>query len=218
MSETTEGLDKKLTTNYYSRLRFTQQLLPLLQSGSSHLARVVSVLSPGDESASIDFNNLDLKINFSLKNATNHAIAMTDFAFEEYAKANPHISFIHTFPGGVKTGWNKEAGLAMKAAFDLVFILGHPWMTPIDESGERHLYVATSAKYPPKSGSQSGVDTADESVMKGSDGESGSGAYLIGSTNEFRANEKVLAVLREKGAGTKIMAHTMGMFKAVRGS
>ena len=214
--ETSEGLDRKLATNYYSRLRFTQQLLPLLQSASPQLSRVVSVLAPGGEGA-VDFNDLDLKHNFSLGKAATHAVTMTDFAFEELARKNPTISFVHSFPGGVKTGFFKESGFFMIAMMKLTFALISPWTIPIEESGERHLYAATSAVYPPKAGEKGGMEVGDGKVKKGSAGEIGSGAYFIGSDGELRANEKVLMQLRGQDAGTKIWTHTTKLFEDIRG-
>ena len=199
-------------------MRFTQQLLPLLRAASPQISRVVSVLGAGEESAALELNNLDLRTNFSLSKAAKHTITMTSFAFEEMAKEDPDISFIHSFPGGVKTGYFKEAGFVISAAFSLLFMLGSPWMVPIGESGERHLYAATSARYPARSGLPTAVSIGSECVMKGSAGEIGSGAYLIGSGNEFRANEKALSELRSKGAGPKILEHTLKTFKAVRDS
>ncbi len=214
--ETSEGLDRKLTTNYYSRMRFTQRLLPLMQAASPQLSRVVSVLAPGEESqTSFHLNDLGLKENFSLRNAACHAVTMTDFFFEEMAKKNPTISFVHAFPGGVKTGFNKEAGFVIKAATNLAFKLLSPWMVDIQESGERHLYAASSAAYPAKSGVDGGVELGDQSTMKGSAGEFSSGAYLIGSDGEVRANAKVLEELRKQGAGQKIWDHTVKTFEAV---
>ena len=216
-AETSEGLDRKLTTNYYSRMRFTQRLLPLLQSTFSQLSRVVSVLAPGEETA-LEYDNLDLKQNFSLRQAAAHAITMTDFTFEEMAKKNPTVSFVHTYPGVVKTGFAKEAGFAIKAASQLALTVFSRWTVGIDESGERHLYAATSAAYPPKGGEKGGVEVGDGKVKEGSAGEIGSGAYLIGFNGEFRANEKVLKELRGKDAGAKIWEHTMKIFENVRGS
>ena len=215
--ETPEGLDKKLTTNYYSRMRFTQQLLPLLQTASPQLSRVVSVLAPGEEAA-LDFNNLDLKEGFSLKKAAAHAITMTDFAFEEMAKKNPTISFVHAYPGVVKTGYAKETGFAVRAATQLLLRVLSPWTVGIVESGDRHLYAATSAAYPPSAGEKRGVEVGEDGVKKGSAGEVGSGAYLIGSDGEMRANEKVLMGMRNQDAGTKIWEHTMKMFEHCRDS
>ena len=215
-AETSEGLDRKLTTNYYARIRCTQKLLPLLQAASPELSRVVSVLAPGEESlASFHLQDLDLKHNFSLRNAACHAITMTDFAFEEMARQTPTVSFVHAYPGTVKTGFNKEAGFAMKAATNLAYMLLSPWRVDIQESGERHLYAATSAAYPAKSGIEGGVDVGNEEITKGTAGEIGSGAYLIGSNGEFRANEKALKELRNKGAGPQIWEHTMHTFDDV---
>ncbi len=214
--ETSEGLDRKLTTNYYSRLRFTQQLLPLLQSASPQFSRVVSVLAPGGE-GTLDFNDLDLKQNFSLLKAAAHTVTMTDFAFEELATKNPTVSFVHSYPGGVKTGFFKESSYALRSAMRVAFAVLSPWTLGIEESGERHLYAATGAAYPPKAGENGGVEVADGGVKKGSAGEIGSGAYFIGSEGEFRANEKVLKELRGQDAGAKIWTHTMKMFESVRG-
>ena len=216
LAETSEGLDKKLTTNYYSRMRFTQQLLPLLESASPQLSRVVSVLAPGEE-ALLDFDNLDLKRDFSLRKAAAHAITMTDFTFEEMAKKTPSVSFVHAYPGAVKTGFAKEAGFAVRAASQVALALLSPWTVGIEESGERHLFAATSAAYPPRAGQKCGVGVREGEVKKGSAGQVGSGAYLIGSDGDVRANEKVLKEMRSQDAGAKVWEHTMEMFERVRG-
>ena len=143
---------------------------------------------------------------------------MTDFAFEEMAVKNPTVSFVHAYPGLVKTGFFRDVGFATKAATQLALTIFSRWTVGIEESGERHLYAATSASYPPKNGEKGGVEVGDGNVMKGSAGEIGSGAYLIGSDGEVRANEKVLKEMRGKDAGAKIWAHTMKQFETVRGS
>lgn len=202
-------------------MRFTQQLLPLLRTASPELSRVVSVLAPGGESrTSFYLNDLDLKSNFSIRTAACHAITMTNFSFEEMAKQNPTVSFVHTYPGVVKTAFYKEAGFAVRMASNLLLTIlstVSPWTVDIQESGERHLYAATSSAYPPKSGEDGGIDIGGEEVMKGSDGKVGSGAYLIGSSGDFRGNEEILKELRDNGAGMNIWQHTMNIFKSVRG-
>lgn len=185
LTETSEGLDRKLTTNYYSRMRFTQQLLPLLQSACPQLSRVVSVLAPGDESVP-DFDNLDLQREFSLRKAAAHAVTMTALTFEEMAKKNPSVSFVHAFPGVVKTGFAKETSFAIRAASQLALSVFSRWTIGIEESGERHLFAATSAAYPPSDGQKCGVEVGDGGVKKGSAGAIGSGAYLIGTDGEVR--------------------------------
>lgn len=89
-----------------------------------------------------------------------------------------------------------------------------PWSTDITESGERHLFAATSGMYPARE-QDGGIEA--ETVKRGGNGVVGSGAYLIGSDGEFRANEKVLEGLRRKEAGAKIWEHTIGVFRDVRG-
>ena len=217
IEETSEGLDRKLTTNYYARMRFTQQLLPLLQNASPELSRVVSVLSPGSESPGyFNLDDLDLKHSFSVRKAACHAVTMTDFSFEELAKQNPNVSFVHTFPGLIKTGFAKEASFIVKAASNLALSLGSLWTVGIQESGERHLHAATNAMYSPKSGGMGAVESDKTTIMKGSNGEIGSGAYLIGWDGEFRANEKMLTKLRHEGAGAAIWQHTLDLFASVR--
>jgi NAD(P)-dependent dehydrogenase (short-subunit alcohol dehydrogenase family) len=100
-NETSEGIDKKLATNFYSRMRFAQQLMPLLEAAHPQLSRVISVLSPGEEKMSFDPSDIGLKSRFSLMNAVNHATVMTDFYFEQAAKQHPTVSFIHSNPGAV---------------------------------------------------------------------------------------------------------------------
>lgn len=215
--ETSEGLDKKLTTNYYSRMRFTTQLLPLLQAASPSLSRVVSVLAPGEESNALDFNNLDLKTNFSLRNAALHATCMNDFAFEEAAKKYPTTSFIHAFPGAVKTGFLKETGVLTRLGSKVLLNLFTPWTVNITESGEHHLYVATSGKYPARENDGGVALGQGETISKSSDGAVGNGAYFVGSDGEFRGKENVLKELRAQGAGEKIWQHTLDIFEKIRG-
>ena len=100
-NETSEGIDMKLATNYYSRMRFVYQLIPGLRAARPGLARVISVLFPGEEKVSFNHSDPGLIHNFSLANATNHAAVMTNFFFEEAAKIHPSVSFVHSYPGVV---------------------------------------------------------------------------------------------------------------------
>lgn len=232
--ETTEGLDQKLSRNYYGRLRFAHQLLPLLHSASPQISRVISVLGAGAESSSFDLSDLDLKQNFSINNAARHAIVMTDFAFEEAAKLHPTTSFIHSNPGMVKTGFMRETGPLVRFAGNVAMALMSPFAVDIEECGERHLFVATSDMYPPreqynsggggggegegKGGGEGGIEIPERGgVQKGTDGVVGSGAYPTGWNGEFKVNEKVLKQLRGQDAGPKIWGHLMETFRSVRG-
>lgn len=182
---------------------------------------MVSVLGAGTESSSFNLSDLDLKQNFSLKNAANHAIVMTDFAFEEASKLHPTTSFIHSNPGMVKTGFMRETGALTRLAGNVAMTLLTPFGVEINESGERHLFAATSAIYRPREpkNAAGGIEKPESrsGLQQGMDGTLGSGAYPIGWNGEFKANEKVLNALREQGAGKTIWQHTMEVFRSVRG-
>lgn len=61
---------------------------------------------------------------------------MTDFAFEEMAKANPTVSFVHSFPGGVKIDYTKEAGFILTSLMGMAAKLGSRWMMPLEDRRE----------------------------------------------------------------------------------
>jgi len=93
---------------------------------------------------------------------------MTDSSFEEMAKQNLTIPFMYAYLRIVKTGFNKEAGFAVKMASNVAFTILSPWTVGILESEEKHLYAATSAAYPPKNGGKGGMHVGNHEVMKGS--------------------------------------------------
>jgi len=111
--ETEDGLDRKMVLNYYSRVRFMLNLLPLLKTAAAEDvnsavgARVLSVLAPGTEGA-INENDLELKNTFSLKAAADHTTSFNSFAMEKLAAENPEIGWLHVYPSIVLTGVIRE--------------------------------------------------------------------------------------------------------------
>lgn len=101
---TTEGIDRRLALNFYSRWKFVDELLPLLENASSdgEEARVMTILVPG-LSGTLDTSDLGLKKNYSSGRASKQGPAYTDNFIAEYSSRNPAISFIHIFPGWVNT-------------------------------------------------------------------------------------------------------------------
>lgn len=199
MTETTEGLDKKLSLHYYSRLRFATNLLPQLRAASTaepHLARVISVLGAGHEG---NFNTSDLSLrnpgSYSLRAAANHAISMTSLSFDRLAcdPANQGISFVHSNPGAVNTNVTRNLGWVTKkvvsAAMPILKMAG--MLTSVAESGERHVWVGTSEKFK-------------------------SGMFLIGPQGEKEA-DAVFERLKREGAGEKVWGHTKEVYGKVCG-
>ncbi|KAI9671227.1 MAG: hypothetical protein M1829_004634 [Trizodia sp. TS-e1964] len=220
-TETEEGLDKKFVANYYHRLRFTTNLLPLLTAAGEaynptspptspkELSRVISVLAPGEEGKIFE-DDLDLRHNFGIGACATHSVVMTDFAFEHLAATHPHTSFVHSSPGIVKTGYLKDSGAAVQLGGRLLYALLSMFATSLEESGQRHLYSATSWRYPPRASVEAGCE-----VAVGSAGVRGSGAYFVGADNELRVRQKVLSEMRERGVPGKIWAHTMDVFAKI---
>ncbi|KAF2867282.1 hypothetical protein BDV95DRAFT_598381 [Massariosphaeria phaeospora] len=217
-NETTEGLDRKLSLHYYARMRFAQQLAPLLTTAAkdpdpkANLSRVVTVLDPNiSRNFTPNFEDLDLKTTFSLKNCGTHASAMNNFAIEHFAKAYPDSSFCHAYPSGVNTGIMREQGPVMSAIWNVVGkTVFKPFMVDLTESGERHVYASTAPQFAPKANAGGVQDAA-----KGSDEVTGSGAYQLSWNGEVFGPSKKLETMRSNGAEDKIWGHTEQVFKKI---
>ena len=142
------------------------------------------------------------------------------------ARRAPDVSFIHAMPGLVPSGITRDAegfGMAVRVAISKI-ILQPFFQTPPAECGERHVFLATSARYPPGQGgaSHAGVpaDAVVLSIARGSDGRAGSGMYSIGNKGESAPPhvEKVLAGLRADGTGTKVWEYLAIELTRITGS
>ncbi|KAI1379108.1 hypothetical protein F4677DRAFT_442838 [Hypoxylon crocopeplum] len=95
MTETKEGIDKYFCLLYYSRMRFIDQLLPLL-TASPLPGHVVSVLNSGREAA-IVADDMALKDprNQGLRTGFAHRVGVTNVFMEDqqYAREDnpPHL-------------------------------------------------------------------------------------------------------------------------------
>lgn len=135
----------------------------------------------------------------------------------------PEVGFVHDYPGTVDTGLaGRRAGLMAMVIRAYIYFLGRWVCVPVEEAGERHLYLATSAKYPPASGggggSKSGVPLGNEiEVMRGSTGVVRSGVYSVGWDGEScsPAVRELLADLRDRGMVDELWRHTQGEYKRI---
>ena len=208
-----EGIDHLFALRYYSRMRFVQNMLPLLEEASG---RVVSIFGGGFESK-INPDNLDLKTKYNVLTCATHSVTMTSLAMEHLAKVNKRTSFVHCFPGIVGTNIYTNSFPAPIAAFYNygMWPLMYPFSVNLDESGERHLYHATARNYAPLSGS-TGEPTASQTAL-GSDGQPGSGAYLMNWKGDAGAGNKWMRQYRQDGTREVVWKHTEELLrKAVR--
>jgi NAD(P)-dependent dehydrogenase (short-subunit alcohol dehydrogenase family) len=218
-ADTEEGLDRKLALHYYARMRFIQNLAPLLTAASNsvdqkaNLSRVVSVLDPRmGRSASLNFDDLSLKQNFGLKSCAAHACGMNNYALEHMAQTHPGISFVHAYPSMVHTNLGREMGGFMGMGWNLLAKVMKPLMVNLTESGERHLYAATASQFAPRA-KAGGVD----GVARGSDEVLGSGSYALNWNDDILPESKNAVKLRADGAVGKVWKHTEEVFAKITG-
>lgn len=108
-TETAEGIDRKMALHYYGRQLLVRELLPCLKDD----AKVIFVLDALRGSPSkLNWEDLDLKHTFSLVNAANHCISMTDAMIQQYAaeqvQSGTKRHFVHAYPGFVKTSLGRD--------------------------------------------------------------------------------------------------------------
>jgi len=221
-TETTEGIDISQAVRYYSRLRFVYDLLPLLNNADH--SRVVSILAGGQE-VTLNFEDLEFRNNFNGFKAAGNGATQTTLAFEELAKTNPNITWIHKYPGLVSTGLFEKlfgtakgiwAAPATLAKWVLVPIL-NLFSTSPDVVGERGLFVATSARYPPANPKSNvvgvalpaGVEVAESSVV--TDGK-GNGVYLLDEKDESGPGAPVLVGYRADGSSKRVWEDTQAVW------
>ncbi|KEY66279.1 hypothetical protein S40285_02871 [Stachybotrys chlorohalonatus IBT 40285] len=106
-TETPEGLDNKMALHYYSRFLLIRELEPVLKED----AKVVTILdslrgSPND----VNWDDLDVKKNWSLAACAKHCMAFTDAMIQWHAtnQGSNRRQFIHTYPRFVKTNISKS--------------------------------------------------------------------------------------------------------------
>ncbi|KAI1736421.1 NAD(P)-binding protein [Xylaria scruposa] len=210
-SKTADGLHLLAALNYYARIRFITNLLPLIQRASA-LRRVVTVGGGGHESELDTSDFQALRVSSTPEKLRGHLTSLVTLGLEAVAQAAPDVSFIHDFPGSVRT--KIVEGLPEEVLRTLDWV-------PIEESGQRHLYLATSARYPPANAADAaGVPLGDGvEAMVGTTGMAGSGVYSVGVDCEA-ASPAVLEILRnmrERGLVHEVHLHTEGEFRRITG-
>jgi len=183
--ETKEGLHLIASLKHYSRARFILNLLPLLKAATG-IRRVVSVLS-GTKEGSIDLDDLQgwkVKTGDRIK-LRGHSSSILTLIHAHFAQQAPTVSFIHDFPGNVKSGIARGTTGLVWGVLAVLELLGQWIYIPEQESGERHLFFATSARFPAKEGVEEAVPLGEGvGVARGIDGVEGSGVYSADQVNE----------------------------------
>ncbi|KAF7551200.1 hypothetical protein G7046_g7788 [Stylonectria norvegica] len=218
---TSEGLPQGFALGVHSRTRFMLNLLPLVQRASS-LRRIVSVLAASLEGA-IDTDNIYCR-GFGMFPQRDQTASIQTLLLQELARRAPGVSFVHDVPGLVKGGITRDAKGFKNNLFVLIGKAFQPFFqTPPAECGERQLFLATSARYPPGQGEAlaGGVPVNEKlEVAGGSDGRSGSGVYTVNVQCDSSPAKVVelLAQFHKDGTAEKVWDHIMADFKKITGS
>ena len=201
-------------------MRFVLGLLPLVQRAAS-LRRVVSVGAATLEGA-IDLANITGE-GFPLHQWRDQGAAIHTLLLEHVARQAPDVSFVHDVPGVVRSKITRDAeGFGMRLLIAVTDVLGPLIRTPVEETGERHLFLATSALFPPaKDAAHAGLSFEGRpEAARGTDGKLGSGVYSVDNKGESASPrvEEILATHRKDGTADKVWEIVSGDFKKILGS
>lgn len=223
--DTEEGLYYPTAVAYYARLRLIVNLLPLLRNATD-LRRVVSVMA-GTKEGPIDMADLGGRTtNMFTPSGRGHFCSMMTLALEAIARDAPGVSFVHDYPGFVKTNIGKDVkgpvfAILLAIWEALYLIIGQFLATPFDEAGERQLFFSTSGRFPGAGeGSAAGVPLPEGvTVAQGTNGKLASGVYSITNHAETAPAkvDQLLEKLRKDGTAQKVWAQVQDEFVRITG-
>lgn len=155
--------------------------------------------------------------------ARGHLASMLTLSMESLAKRAPDVSFIHNFPGPVKSNIARDKNVINFVMRNLFAVIGPFVNMPEEECGERHLFLATSARYPARDNDNAATSTSLDNgvvVAQGTDGKESSGVYTPDAQGESAGPKVValLAKLRDEGVVEKLWEHTETEFTRICGT
>lgn len=150
--ETEEGIDEKLAIAYYGRWKFVYGLQGALAKAAAagEPAKVLTVLAAG-AGGPIELDDLGLKKNYGLIHTSKSQATYTDLMVEvsafhlsnekhdtdlssqKFAELHPEVSFVHAYPGIVKTDLLSNASSGMLKALHCIM---DPFITLIGNTAE----------------------------------------------------------------------------------
>jgi hypothetical protein len=191
--------------------------LPLLEASAS--PRVIAILAGGKESE-INLNDIEMNIDFNSMKAASLGTTLTTLALEEFAKTHPKITYIHKYPGFVDTGALSKILNSVRGPLAILTKIVDLLLVPIanffsmsqEEAGERGLFLATSARYPPGQPDApgvplpEGVDIAESSII--TDGKR-NGVYVLGETDDTAPATPAILKYRADGSSVIVRDETI---------
>ena len=216
--ETEEGLHLAAALTHYARTRFILNLMPLLERAEV-LRRVVTIFVGGLEGR-VDTNDIQLRSAVKLLAQRGHGASLVTLSMVKIAHEHPTVSFVHDFPSFVRSNISRgTTGFAMGLLKSVTAVFGRFMYIPNDESGDRHLYLATSARYPAVEHDKASVGVPADMVARGIDGSEGSGMYSVNQYGES-ARESVEQVVKDQqkdGTADTVWKDLESHFKRITG-
>jgi hypothetical protein len=195
-------------------------LLPLIQR-ATHLKRVVSIFAAGFEGDYDDDFASDFIVKKPLKSRP-HMASMITMANNVLSRLAKDVSFVHNYPGFVKTPFGKDA----KGFLAVARVLFNLWSdmfvtyTTSNESAALSLFLATSARFPPKAGGCTGAPLSQGmTAANGADGNLASGSYSIDAHGDHVPCEKLnhLITARDNGSEGRMWLHILNEIESITG-
>ncbi|KAK3376966.1 hypothetical protein B0T24DRAFT_677819 [Lasiosphaeria ovina] len=202
---TSEALEAAFALSYYSRMRLTSALLPLLQRAPQ--PRVLCVLNGGHEGALAEDDLALAKPGaWSAGASMAHTTTLSTLALDLLSAKHTNITFLHAYPGLVRTGI-----AAAMAAPESAGWLGRTWVavlrgligsflwlvgTTAETAGERQAYHLTGLP----------VDGGERQPGR---------AVLVDDKSEIVRGTPVLARYRAEGWPERVWEFTVGVFESV---
>lgn len=218
LPETSEGLHALTALGFYTRLRITQLLLPLLKRSTGHLSRVINIAG-GTKEDTLYPSDMQA-LTTPLYAIRGHITTLITLGHEALAARAPGVSFLQVFPGAVQTALFDRipgpVGLVMRC---FVALAGRWVLVPVQESGERNVFLATSGAFPGRDGGErDGIELVEGlSVAKGVDGKPGSGVYSL-DYDGAEAGQSIMNLLegyRKEGMVERVWEHAQAEFERI---
>lgn len=202
--------------SFYSRLRISQLLLSLVERATG-LKRVINIAGGTKEGT---FYPTDMQaLTVPLYAIRGHLTTLITLGHEALAARARSVSFIQVSPGAVKTAlFDRMSGVVGFVMRCWVNLAGSWLLVPIQESGERNVFLSTSAAFPATDGGEDGVGLVDGvDVAKGTDGTVGSGVYSLDydGTEAGQSVTDLLAKYREEGMVERVWEHAQAEFERI---
>ena len=146
-----------------------------------------------------------------------HSATFTSLSIDLLAKKYPDTSFVHIYPGLVKTqqltNWIKTPWIKFLADWVIVPMVT-PFTVGIEEAGARGLFYLTSARYPSLNGKKDNDKIDGVKLVEGLQVAKGEGAYMLGKSGE-EGEGKIMKTYRENGMRERVWGHSLEVFEGV---